>query len=236
MTTKQRQNLLAYLGYYSGDIDGIYGQQTKAAVERFQEDFGVIAVDGLAGDETDKAIRHAVAYGMPDSVMQTTPVDKITENSVSVDKENSTTASADADKYLQSDGCYHIPRGVDVQLSKNLWAHEIHCQGNGCCRESIISKQMVEMFQRIRDDYGDSIEIAQAGGSGYRCSIHNSEVGGAYASLHMTGNALDLHCRDKEKLLIVVNRHVTDGEIGVYSWGIHVGVWNRGFVNRFTYG
>ena len=220
MTTKQRQNLLAYLGYYSGDIDGIYGQQTKAAVERFQEDFGCIVVDGLAGDETDKALRHAVAYGMPEEVV----------------KENLTAVSDDAAKYLQSDGCYHIPRGVDVQLSKNLWAHEIHCQGNGCCKESIISKQMVEMFQLIRDDYGDSIEIAQAGGSGYRCSIHNSEVGGAYASLHMTGNALDLHCRDKEKLLVVVNRHITDGEIGVYSWGIHVGVWNRGFVNRFTYG
>ena len=220
MTTKQRQNLLAYLGYYSGDIDGIYGQQTKAAVERFQEDFGGIVVDGLAGDETDKAMRHAVAYGMPEEI-----ADKM-----------SATASAAADKYLQSDGCYHIPRGVDVQLSQNLWAHEIHCQGTGCCKESIISKQMVEMFQRIRDDYGDSIEIAQAGGSGYRCSIHNYEVGGAYASLHMTGNALDLHCRDKEKLLVVVNRHITDGEIGVYSWGIHVGVWNRGFVNRFTYG
>ena len=220
MTTRQRQNLLQYLGYYSGIPDGVYGPQTKQAVEQFQEAFGGIVVDGLAGDETDKALRHAVAYGMPEAV-----ADKM-----------SATASADADKYLQSDGCYHIPRGVDVQLSKNLWAHEIHCQGTGCCRESIISKQMVEMFQLIRDDYGDSIEIAQAGGSGYRCSIHNSEVGGAYASLHMTGNALDLHCRDKNKLLAVVNRHITDGEIGVYSWGIHVGVWNRGFVNRFTYG
>lgn len=220
MTAEQKQCLLRYLGYYAGDIDGVYGQQTKAAVERFQEDFGGIVVDGLAGQETDKALRHAVAYGMPEEVV----------------KENLTTASADAEQYLQSDGCYHIPRGVDVQLSKNLWAHEIHCQGNGCCKESIISRQMVEMFQRIRDDYGDSIEIATAGGSGYRCSIHNSEVGGAYASLHMTGNALDLHCRDKEKLLAVVNRHITDGEIGVYSWGIHVGVWNRGFVNRFTYG
>ncbi len=220
MTTKQRQNLLAYLGYYSGNIDGIYGQQTKAAVERFQEAFGGIVVDGLAGDETDKALRHAVAYGMPEAV-----ADKM-----------SATAYADAEQYLQPDGCYHIPRGVDVKLSKNLWAHEIHCQGTGCCKESIISKQMVEMFQLIRDDYGEPIQIAQAGGSGYRCSIHNSEVGGAYASLHMTGNALDLHCRDKDKLLAVVNRHITDGEIGVYSWGIHVGVWNRGFVNRFTYG
>lgn len=220
MTTKQRQNLLAYLGYYGGIPDGEYGPLTRKAVERFQEDFGVIVVDGLAGDETDKALRHAVAYGMPESV-----ADKM-----------SATAYADAEQYLQSDGCYHIPRGVDVQLSKNLWAHEIHCQGNGCCRESIISKQMVEMFQLIRDDYDDSIEIATAGGSGYRCSIHNAAVNGAYGSLHKTGNALDLHCRDKDKLLAVVNRHITDGEIGVYSWGIHVGVWNRGFVNRFTYG
>ena len=219
MTTKQRQNLLQYLGYYSGDIDGIYGQQTQAAVERFQEAFGGIVVDGLAGQETDKALRHAVAYGMPEEVAG-----------------NATTTSSEAEQYLQPDGCYHIPRGVDVQLSKNLWAHEIHCQGNGCCRESIISKQMVEMFQRIRDDYGDSIEIATAGGSGYRCNTHNAAVNGAFGSLHKTGNALDLHCRDKEKLLTVVNRHITDGEIGVYSWGIHVGVWNRGFVNRFTYG
>ena len=219
MTAEQKQCLLRYLGYYYGDIDGIYGQQTKAAVERFQEAFGGIVVDGVAGAETDKALRHAVAYGMPEDVAG-----------------NATTASADAEQYLQSDGCYHIPRGVDVQLSKNLWAHEIHCQGNGCCRESIISKQMVEMFQRIRDDYGDSIEIAQAGGSGYRCNTHNTAVNGSFGSLHKTGNALDLHCRDKDKLLAVVNRHITDGEIGVYSWGIHVGVWNRGFVNRFTYG
>lgn len=220
MTTKQRQNLLAYLGYYSGIPDGEYGPLTRKAVENFQEAFGGIGVDGVAGQETDKALLHAVAYGMPESV-----ADKM-----------SATAYADAEQYLQSDGCYHIPRGVDVQLSKNLWAHEIHCQGNGCCKESIISKAMVEMFQRIRDEYGESIEIATAGGSGYRCNTHNAAVNGAFGSLHKTGNALDLHCRDKDKLLAVVNRHITDGEIGVYSWGIHAGMWNRGFVNRFTYG
>lgn len=220
MTTRQRQNLLQYLGYYGGIPDGEYGSLTRKAVEDFQRDYGTIGVDGLAGEETDEALRNAVAYGMPEETV----------------KENLTVASADAEKYLQSDGCYHIPRGLDVQLSKNLWAHEIHCQGTGCCKESIISKQMVEMFQRIRDDYGDSIEIATAGGSGYRCNTHNAAVNGAFGSLHKIGNALDLHCRDKGKLLTVVNRHITDGEIGVYSWGIHAGVWNRGFVNRFTYG
>ena len=65
MTTKQRQNLLQYLGYYDGEIDGIYGTLTKEAVERFQADYG-IGVDGVAGAETDKALRNAVAYGMPE--------------------------------------------------------------------------------------------------------------------------------------------------------------------------
>ena len=216
MTTKQRQNLLQYLGYYNGIPDDVYGPQTKKAVEDFQRDYGGIGVDGVAGAETDAAMLDAVANGI--KKQPGAPSD-----------------TADAAQYLQADGCYHIPRVVDVQLSKNLWAHEIHCQGNGCCSESIISKQMVEMFQAIRDAYGDPIQIVQAGGSGYRCNTHNAEVGGAFASLHTIGNALDLHCQDKEKLLAVVNQLVTDGEVGVYSWGIHVGVWSRGYVNRFTY-
>lgn len=32
MTNKQKQNLLQYLGYYSGNIDGAIGPQTRAAV------------------------------------------------------------------------------------------------------------------------------------------------------------------------------------------------------------
>ena len=67
MTTKQRQNLLQYLGYYSDTIDGIYGPQTQKAVEDFQRAYGGIAVDGVAGAETEKALRHAVAYGMPEN-------------------------------------------------------------------------------------------------------------------------------------------------------------------------
>lgn len=65
MTTKQKQNLLAYLSYYSGEIDGKWGPVSKAAVTLFQKDFG-IAADGIAGPETEKALKHAVAYGMPE--------------------------------------------------------------------------------------------------------------------------------------------------------------------------
>lgn len=222
MTVKQIQNLLQYLGYYTIRVDGISGPGTTAAIEAFQTDFGGLDVDGVAGEATQKALKHAVAYG----------IDKNTSTSQPSTQEPDEPKEYAAE-YLQSDGCYHIPRGVDVQLSKNLWSHEVMCQGKNCCDESIISKKMVETFQKIRDDYGGAIEIATAGGSGYRCPIHNAEVGGAKNSLHLTGSAFDLHCADKQKLLSVCEKHITDGEIGIYSWGIHAGVWSRGYVNRF---
>lgn len=65
MTDKQRQCLLAYLGYYSGNIDGIFGTLSKAALKSFQKDYGGIAVDGIAGSESDKAMKYAVSCGMP---------------------------------------------------------------------------------------------------------------------------------------------------------------------------
>ena len=64
MTIKQQQHLLAYLGYYVGNIDGIWGSGSKEACKAFQKDFGLTA-DGVCGTETEKALKHAVAYGMP---------------------------------------------------------------------------------------------------------------------------------------------------------------------------
>jgi peptidoglycan hydrolase-like protein with peptidoglycan-binding domain len=65
MTIKQKQLLLAYLGYYVGNIDGKWGTLSSTACKAFQKDFGGIAVDGKCGAETEKALKHAVAYGMP---------------------------------------------------------------------------------------------------------------------------------------------------------------------------
>ena len=56
------QTVLAEYGYYSGDIDGDYGQATQAAVEQLQEDLGV-TVDGKVGEETVTAFNEAVESG-----------------------------------------------------------------------------------------------------------------------------------------------------------------------------
>lgn len=65
MTIKQKQHLLAYLGYYVGNIDGDFGTLSKTACKAFQKDFGGLEVDGICGAATEKALKHAVAYGMP---------------------------------------------------------------------------------------------------------------------------------------------------------------------------
>ena len=60
MTIKQRQHLLAYLGYYVGQVDGDWGSLSKTACTAFQKDREITA-DGYGGPETDKALKHAVA-------------------------------------------------------------------------------------------------------------------------------------------------------------------------------
>lgn len=64
MTVKQQQCLLYYLGYYVGDIDGKWGTLSKVATTAFQNDYGLEA-NGVCGSVTEKAMKHAVAYGMP---------------------------------------------------------------------------------------------------------------------------------------------------------------------------
>ena len=66
MTVKQIQNLLQYLDYYNGIPDGDFGPLTREATRAFQNAFGGLDPDGVPGEQTQKALTHAVAYGMPE--------------------------------------------------------------------------------------------------------------------------------------------------------------------------
>lgn len=59
MTIKQVQQLLDYLGYDPGAIDGVDGRLTQAAVRRFQGAEG-LTVDGIAGEQTQIRLKDAV--------------------------------------------------------------------------------------------------------------------------------------------------------------------------------
>lgn len=62
MTNKQKQHLLGYLGYYTGSVDGIWGEQSRRATVNFQQACG-LEPDGIFGDETTKRILGVIAAG-----------------------------------------------------------------------------------------------------------------------------------------------------------------------------
>lgn len=59
MTIKQVQQMLAYLGYDPGAVDGVDGKNTQAAVRRFQTQ-EYLTVDGIAGEQTQIRLKDAV--------------------------------------------------------------------------------------------------------------------------------------------------------------------------------
>ena len=58
----QIQTRLKKWGYYTGEIDGIYGAKTESAVKAFQRKNG-LKVDGIAGPQTLAAIGIASSSG-----------------------------------------------------------------------------------------------------------------------------------------------------------------------------
>lgn len=72
MTIKQKQCLLAYLGYYAGEIDGLWGRLSLEATERFQNAYG-LGIDGIFGPNTESKIREVIASGKAPIESQDTP-------------------------------------------------------------------------------------------------------------------------------------------------------------------
>ena len=64
MTMKQKQALLAYLGYYNGPLDGLWGEKSQRATIDFQRAYMEQEdVDGIFGAATEKRILEVIATG-----------------------------------------------------------------------------------------------------------------------------------------------------------------------------
>ncbi|WP_283152205.1 C40 family peptidase [Guptibacillus hwajinpoensis] len=73
------QTELESLGYYSYNLDGIYGQITEDAVEEFQEDEG-LTVDGIAGPEVMGALSSSESEATETS--DDAPTESVSESEV----------------------------------------------------------------------------------------------------------------------------------------------------------
>lgn len=207
MTIKQQQHLLGYLGYYPGLPDGIWGTISKSACEAFQKDFGGIPVDGICGGMTEKALKHAVTYGIekkPDSTDYTEDYTSVQNNNT----ENSTDSNA----------------GTVWDEIKYFKKSEFACKCGKYCDgyPAEIDMDMVKVADQIRDKIGKPITI----NSGLRCKTHNANVGGVSNSQHLLGKAADLGCPSgctPAQMASIADEIMGDtGGIGTYSWGIHI--------------
>lgn len=201
MTLKQKQALLAYLGYYTGQIDGQWGSMSTAACRAFQADYGMTA-DGICGTMTQKMLIGAIA-GTAAKVEWPSEAEQ-----EDTDKPNTGTFWDDI-RYFKRE--------------------EFRCQCKGkYCNGFPVEPQekMVRTVDEIRRRLGVPVTIVESGGSGVRCHVHNANVGGVANSNHLTGNAADLHSGKSPEEMARVAEEVmgNTGEIGIYDWGIHVGV------------
>lgn len=85
------------------------------------------------------------------------------------------------------DGKY--AKGGKVKLANNFNSSEFDCKGSGCCSETLVDQQLVEYLQKIRNHFGKPVNIS----SGYRCTTHNKNIGGATGSRHAKGQAADIY-------------------------------------------
>ena len=69
--------------------------------------------------------------------------------------------------------------------TKNFKVDEFACKH---CGENKIAQDVLDMAQVIRDELDVPVKV----NSGYRCEVHNKNVGGVKASRHTKGHAADL--------------------------------------------
>jgi peptidoglycan hydrolase-like protein with peptidoglycan-binding domain len=70
------QEFLKTLKLYSGQIDGIFGPQTKAAVIKFQQNQG-LTVDGIVGTQTAIALDNAVWVSQRETLREGSKGDEV---------------------------------------------------------------------------------------------------------------------------------------------------------------
>ena len=98
-------------------------------------------------------------------------------------------------------------KGKPTSLSTNFKSTEFDCHGSGCCTQTKVDDKLVQYLQQIRNHFGKPVNIS----SGYRCEVHNKNIGGATGSRHAKGQAADIYISG-----------VTPAEIAKYAESIGI--------------
>ncbi len=111
-------------------------------------------------------------------------------------------------------------------LTKNFSREEFACKGSDCCGHSApIADRLAVGMQKLRNIVKSPLIIL----SGFRCVIHNHDVGGATKSYHPLGMAADIRPPPGWTTagLLDAAKQVPEfemGGIGIYDRFVHVDV------------
>ena len=201
MTIKQKQWQLYYLGYYGGEIDGIWGAGSKAATVSFQKDYALDA-DGIFGTQTIaksteiiKAIQKVITDG------------KIAIDGLAGQETKDATVRWQAEHGLTPDGIAGVntrakiaedPVGEDDDWWSDIRyfsRKEFACKCGRYCDgyPTQMQRGVVELADRAREELNGVGYVS----SGLRCPQHNANVGGVSNSRHLSGKAIDLRIEGK---------------------------------------
>lgn len=189
MTTKQKQWQLYYLGYYGGEIDGIFGAKSKASTKAFQKDNG-LQDDGLFGQKTE-----AKSIGIIKVIQE---VVGTTVDGLAGPRTLAATIAYQKEKGLVPDGIAGPRTRAKIDESEEINWKEVRyftrdefkckCGGKHCDGfPAEPSKKLVTVADRVRGHFGKPMSV----NSGVRCEIHNKAVGGVSGSRHKLGKAMD---------------------------------------------
>ncbi|WP_245837393.1 spore cortex-lytic enzyme [Virgibacillus phasianinus] len=112
------QSRLQYIGYYNGEIDGVFGWGTYWALRNFQYEFG-LEVDGLAGLTTRKKLVAVTEYNYRAAPNKNQSSN--TQNSKGNSNNNNTAATPTA---------MNVPQGYS-QNDIQLMANAVHGESRG---------------------------------------------------------------------------------------------------------
>ena len=194
MTNEQRQHLLAYLGYYKMEVDGVWASGSREACKAFQRDRN-ITVDGYGGPETDKQLRYAVYNDLE----RPEPVD------------------GGSDDLITAGTFWENSEFFDREEFR------CQCRGKYCNGfPSEPDERMVRIADAIRKRIGKPITVnsglrckthnANVGG------VSNSQhLYGTAADLGCPSG-----CTPSQMASIAEEIMGETGGIGIYSWGIHI--------------
>ncbi|UOQ42688.1 spore cortex-lytic enzyme [Halobacillus salinarum] len=132
------QSRLQYLGYYNGEIDGVFGWGTYWAVRNFQYEFG-LDIDGLVGPEMKQKLVKASKYDkgfVKEQIRQGNEfthyggVPKSKQTEKTKQKQPSNQQKQSAEKKTQEPTAVNVPSGYS-QNDIKLMANAVHGEARG---------------------------------------------------------------------------------------------------------